>query len=158
MMADATNETPKKRPRKPNVRGKGWRVAFLENLRITGIVRFSCRASGVGVKTAYEHRNNDEAFAEAWDDAIAEASEAFVLRARERALSATDCSDTMLIFMLKSLLPETFGDRSRVEHSGVIQTGANVTDEQVAAGINRIFARVGAGPVAAGGGEQAAAD
>jgi hypothetical protein len=156
-MADATNETPKKKPRKPNVRGKGWRVAFLENLRITGIVRFSCRASGVGVKTAYEHRNNDEAFAEAWDDAIAEASEAFVLRARERALSATECSDTMLIFMLKSLLPETFGDRSRVELSADVRATVRMTNEELVAGIARTFAAVGEGDHRAGSTQEAAA-
>lgn len=142
-MGDPTVPIPKKR-RKPHVKGLKWREDFLKNLQVTGIVRMSCRLAGVSIDTAYEHRNTDAEFAARWDDAISQANEALVLRARERAMSE---SDTMLIFLLKSHMPEVYGDRIRMEHTGA--NGGPIksewTEQERLAAHSRLVARVGTG-------------
>lgn len=47
-----------------------WREAFLASLRDRPIVQCACDAVGINRSTAYRARKDDEAFAEAWDDAM----------------------------------------------------------------------------------------
>ena len=65
-----TGDTPK-RGKPP----KGWRRAFLQTLAETCNVRAAAKSAGVGRKTAYRHRQSDPRFAEAWDDAIEDATD-----------------------------------------------------------------------------------
>ena len=53
----------------------------------------------------------DPAFHEAWQEALEIALENLEAEARRRAMSG---SDTLLIFLLKSLKPDTYGDKIRV--------------------------------------------
>ena len=64
----------------PNAIGKneppgkdGWREAFLDGLRQHGAVSHACKLAGVHRSTVYLHRDRDEAFATAWDEAEDEA-------------------------------------------------------------------------------------
>jgi hypothetical protein len=47
-----------------------WREAFLEALRRMPVVAYACDTVGIDRSTAYRARQADEAFAEAWDDAL----------------------------------------------------------------------------------------
>jgi hypothetical protein len=72
-MANRTIRTPEKEKR------------FLNSLRKYGNVSKAARAAGVGRRTAYEWREEDKAFAAAWDGALEEATDALELEARRRA-------------------------------------------------------------------------
>jgi hypothetical protein len=58
-----------------------WREPFLEALRNVPVVQYACDAAGITRPTAYNHRNADKDFAEAWEDAM----EAGVDRAEQEA-------------------------------------------------------------------------
>ncbi len=47
-----------------------WRKAFLKSLADCGIVRVACDEAGIDSKTAYNNRNSDPEFAEAWQSAL----------------------------------------------------------------------------------------
>lgn len=49
-----------------------WKAIFLEALRNMPVIRHACDASGVSRTTAWRARETDEAFAKAWDDALAD--------------------------------------------------------------------------------------
>lgn len=49
-----------------------WKPVFLEALRNVPVVRHACEVAGIGRTTAYEARERDESFAQAWDDAMEE--------------------------------------------------------------------------------------
>ncbi len=96
--------TPKKRE---------WKPRFVELLRETGNVTGSARAAGISRGHAYAEREKSPQFARDWDDALEEAADALEEEARKRAKTT---SDTLLIFLLKGLKPETYGDR--IKHQG----------------------------------------
>lgn len=91
-----------------------WRPVFLARLRATGTVRMACRAAGISRTTAYDWREADEDFARDWDEAIEDATDALEAAARARALSG---SDKLLMFLLKAMRPDKYGDRLHIEHS-----------------------------------------
>ena len=64
--------------------------------------------AGIGRTTAYEWREADAAFAQAWDDAVEAGTDALEDEAVKRAKSG---SDTLLIFMLKARRREKFAER-----------------------------------------------
>lgn len=47
-----------------------WHDAFLKVLEDTLNVAIACRACNISRTTAYNHRNNNEAFKEKWDEAL----------------------------------------------------------------------------------------
>lgn len=49
-----------------------WKPAFLAALRELPVIAHACKAVGIERSTAYRAREADEAFAEAWDDAMEE--------------------------------------------------------------------------------------
>jgi hypothetical protein len=114
-MAKRPNRTPKKRAAKKRSAGE-WKPMFLTTLAACGIIRFSCAQAGVARSVAYETREREPQFAQAWDVAIEDATDALVLAARKRALEA---SDALMIFLLKCHRPEVYGDRFKHEHGGV---------------------------------------
>jgi len=59
-----------------------WHEAFLAALRSMPVVQHACDAVGIQRSTAYRAREADEAFAQAWDDAM----EAGIDRAEQEAL------------------------------------------------------------------------
>lgn len=106
---------------------------------------------GISRNTAYEHRQQDEAFAIAWADVEEETTEAMEAEAYRRGTLGVEkpiyqggalvgyvqeFSDTLLIFMLKARRPDKYRENVKVEHGGAITHRLPVdlrklTDEQV---------------------------
>lgn len=116
-----SNPTPKKRR------------AFLANLARTGNVSISANAENLSRRELYRLRNEDEAFAAEWTDALLEAADHLEAEARRRAVDGWDepihyqgvevgrvrrFSDTLLIFLLKAANPEKYRDRVSQELTG----------------------------------------
>lgn len=104
---------------------------FLEAYAQSCTVLGACRISGVGRRTHYDWLDTDEAYVRRFTDAKKDATDALlqeaVIRARvgvQRPVyqggrlvgHVTEKSDTLMCFLLKGLMPETF--RERVEHTG----------------------------------------
>lgn len=102
------------------------RAQFVEILGQTCNVTLACRQVGVARITAYERRQKDEDFAEAWDNAVEEAVDLLEAEARRRAYHGTqkpvfhkgkqcgaiqEYSDGLLMFLLKSHRPHKYRDR-----------------------------------------------
>lgn len=96
------NDHPKK-----HLLPKGWRKTFLQSLAQTGVISFSAKEAGVGVKTIERHRKKDPRFNAACEEAIEESCDVLEMVARKRAV---DHSDTLLIFLLKGNRPEKYRD------------------------------------------------
>lgn len=90
-----------------------WEDKFLRLYRETGNVTLSARGAGINRNTVYERRKNNPAFAAIMDDAREEAIEILEAVANKRA---RESSDTLLIFLLKSLKPDTYGDKLRISY------------------------------------------
>jgi hypothetical protein len=101
-MADSTVSTPA-RSRRPD-----WEDRFIQVFAATGNVRLSATAAGVSRDAPYKRAQSDRNFAAEWLRAREDAVDILEAEARRRALNS---SDALLIFLLKSLRPETFRDR-----------------------------------------------
>lgn len=101
-MTESTVSTPT-RSRRPD-----WAGRFIELFAATGNVRLSATAAGVSRDAPYKRAQADSSFARDWLQAREDAVDMLEAEARRRALSS---SDSLLIFLLKSLRPETFRDR-----------------------------------------------
>jgi hypothetical protein len=103
-----------------------WDKAFLTSLRRLGNVTVACEAARISRSAVYERRKNDEAFSDAWDEALEEASDRLELEARRRAERGTlkpiyqkgkrvgyvrEYSDTLMSLLLKGNRPEKFAER-----------------------------------------------
>ncbi len=78
------------------------------------MVRYACQDAGVGRKTVYDRKANDDEFARRWDEAMEEAVDELEKEARKRAIGM---SDTLLIFMLKSRRRVVFGEKMSVDQT-----------------------------------------
>ncbi len=139
-MAARTNRTPKKR--------RDWKIAWLEAFERELTVSAACKAAKIGRTTAYDARQTDEAFAQAWDDLENQTTDTMEREGYRRAVEGTErdiyhqgevvgkerqFSDTLLIFMLKARKPETYRENMKVEHAGKVSFGAMfVTDPTLA--------------------------
>jgi hypothetical protein len=100
-----------------------WEDAFLEAIRQTCNVTSACKQVGIGRRTAYNHREQDEDFAAKWADAVEEGADELEAEAWRRAkdgvekpvfwrgqriATVREYSDTLLIFLLKAYRPEKF--------------------------------------------------
>jgi hypothetical protein len=100
-----------------------WEALFLEAVGQTCNVTTACKLAGIGRRTAYNHREADQAFASKWHEAIEEGCDDLESEARRRAMDGVEkpifwrgqrvatvreYSDTLLIFMLKAYRPEKF--------------------------------------------------
>lgn len=107
--------------------------AFLEAYAKCGNVSRAAREAGVRRPTVYDWVETDAAFAEAMEQAGEEAVEALEEEARRRAHDGVaravyqggrlvghvqEYSDTLLIFLLKGLKPETYRETIRQELTG----------------------------------------
>jgi len=96
------------------------KAMFLDELAVNGNVSAACRSAGVARQTAYRHQSEDHEFAEAWSDALEQATDRLELEARRRAHEGTpepvfyqgvECgtvqrySDTLMIQLLKAHHP-----------------------------------------------------
>jgi hypothetical protein len=73
---------PKKRPKFHE-----WRPVFIESLREFGVITYAAEIAGINRTTAYVARNRNQKFAEEWDEALQEATDALELEARRRAVA-----------------------------------------------------------------------
>lgn len=100
-------------------------VAILE----TGNVSKACQMCEVSRTAAYAHKEEDEDFSDAWDEAIVESIELMEAEARRRAVEGVlepvyyqgekvglirKYSDTLLMFLLKGKKPKEFRDNHSV--------------------------------------------
>lgn len=76
-MSDQSQESTPKKAR--------WVRGFLTALRESGNVRLSCEAAKIDRKTAYNLREVDQDFAQAWQDALEESADLLEQEARRRA-------------------------------------------------------------------------
>lgn len=132
---------------------------FLKILRKTANVSFSAKVIGVSRQAVYKMREQDKEFAEAWDDAIQEATDKLLKAAWNRATKGVEkpvyfqgviCgtvreySDSLLTFLLKAYRPEQFSEKLRQEITG--KDGAaiqlqNLSAEQLADRLTAILER-----------------
>ena len=97
--------------------------AFIAGLNATPVVLMACIAASISRTTAYEWRNNDEAFAQDWDEALANSIDMLEVEAHRRGFEGTlepvfhqgeECgqirkfSDTLAIFLLKAHRPQRY--------------------------------------------------
>ena len=118
----ATKAGQKRTPSRARAR-KRWDKAFLDELRLTGVVASACMLAGVGRSTVYERRESDEPFKKAWDEAIEESADWLEKEARRRAVEGTlkpiyfkgelvgfmrEYSDTLMALLLQANRPQKF--------------------------------------------------
>lgn len=116
-MANRTIRTPEKE------------AAFLEALTKGLSITAAAKDAGVGRRTAYEWREEDEAFRQIWDDAVEAGTDVLEDEAKRRAADGVDepvfykgdiCghvrkySDTLIIFLLKARR-DKYRDSARVD-------------------------------------------
>jgi hypothetical protein len=109
------------------------KTKFLKSLSRYGNVTKASKAARVHRSTPYDWKEEDEAFAKAWDVAIEQAADHLEAEAYPRAVTgvtrdvfyqgekiATErhYSDSLLTLLLKSNRPEKFKDRVANEHTG----------------------------------------
>lgn len=109
-----------------------WQVDFIEALRETGHVGKSCVIAKVSRQTVYVTRHADESFASRWDSALSDAAWTLEDEGWRRARDGVDepiiwqgevigtqkkYSDTLLMFLLKGIRPDKFGDKLTVKLS-----------------------------------------
>lgn len=90
-----------------------WETRFLKLYRESGNVTLSAKGAGISRAMVYKRRKENLAFAAIMDEAREESIEILEAVAQKRA---RESSDTLLIFLLKSLKPDTYGDRLRVTY------------------------------------------
>ena len=112
------------------------KAAFIRHLSDTCNVYEACRLTPCRRNWAYEERDVDPAFAEAWKEALDVGIEKLELGARKRALHGVKepvyhqgvvvghvrkYSDTLTIFLLKAHRPEVYRERVDVRHGGEVK-------------------------------------
>jgi hypothetical protein len=80
-------------------------------------VSAAARAANISRRAAYDWRDDDEAFRDEWDDAVAESIDGLEQVAWERA---QDQSDRLIEILLKAHRPDKYVERKAVEFSGKV--------------------------------------
>jgi hypothetical protein len=115
------------------------KVAFLDALRDKYTVRHAAAAAHVGRRTVYDWREQDAAFAAAWDEAREDAIEALESTMYDKALSGETLAG---FFMLKGMRPDVYRDNVSIKHSGAVLTARmdlNQLDAQEKAALLRLI-------------------
>jgi len=89
-----------------------WKQRFLRALRQSPSVKDACRVAGVSRKTAYAHRDLDEAFAEKWHEALEAAVDDLEVVAFKRAAEG---DSQILTFLLRCHRPAIYRDVAHME-------------------------------------------
>ncbi len=111
-----------------------YKRAFLAAFRETGNVRLACEVAKVGRSSHYRWLEEEPAYREAFDQAKLQAADVLEQEAHRRAVEGVEepvgwykgeaggtvrrYSDTLLIFLLKGVLPDRY--RERVDVRGVL--------------------------------------
>lgn len=106
-----------------------WKLAFLAALRELPVVAHACKAVGIERSTAYRARETDQAFAQAWDDAMEEGIDRAEQEAFRRAVAGyekpvwykgelvgteTVHSDALLALILKGRRKKVYAERTEL--------------------------------------------
>lgn len=102
---------------------KDWKEAFLKELALSPNVSRAARAAGIKRRTAYNARESDPGFAEAWDDAMAGSVDELEENAFTRAQLE---SDVLTIFLLKSHRPAVYAKPVEQKHT-IAALNVNIT-------------------------------
>lgn len=105
-----TKSTPKKREAQTVKKKAAFLAALEKGLSVSG----AGNVAKISRTTAYRWQREDEAFAEAWDDALEGGTDLLEDILLQRA---KEDSDTLGIFLLKARRPEKYIDRSRINHT-----------------------------------------
>ena len=89
-----------------------WAPRFLAAYASSGNVKHSAMAAGIDRDAAYRRRQRDPVFAQAWAQAEQDAVDTLEAEARRRALAT---SDQLIMFLLKSLRPSVYRERTEVK-------------------------------------------
>ena len=124
-----------------------WEDRFLAVFSATGNVRLAASAVGIHRATPYKHAQVDPEFAQAWLAAREDAVDTLEAEARRRALAG---SDTLIMFLLRSLRPDVYRERATVDvnldlrrEAERIAASAGVDAEATLAEAERILAEGG---------------
>lgn len=132
---------------------------FLQYLRKNANVSLAAKAIGISRQALYKARAENKEFANAWDDAIQEATDRLLQAAWNRATKGVkkpvyfqgvqcgevkEYSDSLLTLLLKSYRPEQFSEKLKAEVTG--KDGAaiqlqNLSTEQLLDRLNSILER-----------------
>lgn len=99
-------------PARTRARIERWRQAFINALARIPSVAAAARAAGISRTQAYEHRDRDEAFAAAWDDALNQSIDVLEGNAYIRAIRG---DSQLTMFMLKAHRPERYRETLQVD-------------------------------------------
>lgn len=129
---------------------KNWKEIFIKALAKNGNISVAAKAAKVSRKTAYEHKESDSEFAEAWQEALEQSIEAMEAEAFRRAVTGTnkpiyhqgekidtvkEYSDTLLIFLMKAHRPDMYRDNSRVTNLNIdVSQLSDAALERIASG------------------------
>lgn len=117
------------------VRTAAMEAAFIEALRQRGNIAASCRAAGIARSTAYQWRDEDEAFAAKWQEALDEALDGLESELWRRgkegvdkpvtyqgAITATykEYSDTLALAIMKAHRPDKWSERIKSESTHAV--------------------------------------
>lgn len=95
--------------------------AFLDNFADFGTIYHTGKFIGVPHQTVSDWLNDDAAFAEAFKKIRAIPGYMIERAAIERAKDPKNQADTMRIFMLKNLLPETYAETDKIQLEITVQ-------------------------------------
>lgn len=90
-----------------------WEARFLDLYAAMGNVTIAAQGAGIHRNTVYDRRKSHPHFAALMDEARESAIEVLEGHAWKRA---KESSDTLLIFLLKNLKPDTYGDKLRISY------------------------------------------
>lgn len=118
-------------------------ASFLSGLVLGMTVTEAAKYAGINRRTAYDWRDQSQAFANAWDDAITESVEISLFKyeeeLRDRALNRNDKnSHLLLMFLIKKLNPEyrdNYKTETKVVHEKVQEISFSSQEIDTALGI-----------------------
>ena len=92
-----------------------WKGRFLAALEEKPIIARACKKANISREHAYNERERDEEFAQAWKSALETAVDSLVEKAWDRAAEE---SDVLIRFLLSAHRPEVYRETQRHEHTG----------------------------------------
>ena len=112
---------------------KVWKPIFLNLLSKNGNVSLSAQEAGIVRQAAYDARDRDKAFSQAWEDAMEQATDVLEREAWRRASEGVrqpvfyqgavcghvqKYSDVLLIFLLKGARPDKYREQLATPSAG----------------------------------------
>lgn len=138
--SNGNGKPPDEKPesRQARHRKNEWKEPFLAALEESANIALSAKIARVHRSRVYAHRDENEEFEQAWDEALEIGIATLEVELRRRALHGTakpfffqgekcgsmqEYSDVLGMFLLKAHRPDVYRDRSEVnyKHSGEVE-------------------------------------